>query len=61
MPRVRHFYATTLSMIGGGERDHLGSCDHDAWRFGFGRDYYMKLEVKGEHVESIWFDLRSGG
>jgi hypothetical protein len=59
MPRVRHFYASILSMIGRGERDPLGSYDDDAWCFGFSRQCYVKLDVKGEYVERIWFDLRS--
>lgn len=59
MPRVRHFYATAFSAIGRAERDPWGSYDDDAWCFGFGPHCYLKLDVKGEHVKSIWFDLTS--
>ena len=59
MPRVRHFYATIFSAIGRDERDPLGSYDDDAGCLGLGRHCCMKLEAKGQHVESIRFDLRS--
>jgi hypothetical protein len=59
MPRVKHFYATVLSAIGRAERDPSGSYEDDAWCFGFGPHCYLKLDVEGEHVKRIWFDLTS--
>ena len=59
MPRVRHFYASILSKIAKAERDPLGLYDDDAWCFGFSSQCYVKLDAKGDHVERIWFDLRS--
>ena len=59
MPRVRHFYATIFSAMGQAERDPSGSYEDDAWCFGFGSHCYLKLDVEGEHVKYIWFDLTS--
>jgi hypothetical protein len=57
MPRVRRFYAGTFASLGRAERDPLGSCEEDAWCFGFSHRCYLKLEPKDDHVERIWFDL----
>ena len=59
MPRVRHFRATVLDAIGSGTRDPYGSYEDDAWCFGLGDHCYIKLEVEGQFVRSIWYDLSS--
>jgi len=45
--------------VGQAGRDPLGSYEDDAWCFGFGPHCYLKLDVEGEHVRHIWFDLTS--
>lgn len=59
MPRVRHFYETASGSFGSAKRDPWGSYDDDAWAFGFGAHCYLKLEVEGDLVKNIWFDLSS--
>ena len=57
MPRVRRFYAGTFASIGRAKRDPFGSYEEDTWCFGFDHRCYLKLEIKGDYVERIWFDL----
>lgn len=57
MPRVRRFYATASGGFGDARRDPYGSYDDDAWCFGFGEYCYVKIDVVGERIEQIWFDL----
>jgi hypothetical protein len=58
MPRVKRFYATGPAGFEPGERDPFGSYDDDAWCFGRGPRCYMKLDIEGDCVKTIWFDLR---
>lgn len=52
MPRVRRFIA------GHGEGDPFGSFETEAWCFARDEDCFVKLEPRGDLVESIWFELR---
>ena len=57
MPRVRRFYAGTFASIGRERRDPFGSYEEDAWCFGIDEGCYLKLEIAGDYVERIWFNL----
>jgi hypothetical protein len=57
MPRVRSLYIGIPQEGGRPEHDAAGHYDDDAWCFGYGSDCYIGLEVAGEHVRHIWFDL----
>src|SRR5262249_14744437 len=57
MPRVKHFYATSFAAVGKSKRDPWGYYNDDAWCFGVGRQCYLKLDEKGDHVDRIWFGL----
>jgi hypothetical protein len=59
MPRVKHFYATASGGFGRETRDPFGSYEEEAWCFGRGAHCYMKLDVKDDLVQRIWFDLSS--
>lgn len=59
MPRVRLFNATIGAAFGSAERDPLGSYETEAWCFALDEDCFVKLEPRGELVESIWFDFRA--
>jgi len=59
MPRVKRFYATASAGFEPGKRDPFGSYDEDAWCFGRGVHCFMKLDVEGDLVKTIWFNLSS--
>lgn len=58
MPRVSRFYVTNCQTLPEEKADPDGSYDDDAWCFGYSSFCYIKLDVIGDHVERIWFDLR---
>lgn len=55
MPRVHRFYSDGFRQ----ELDPNGSYDDDAWCFGLGRGCFIKLDIQGDLVDAIWFDLWS--
>ncbi|WP_454796835.1 hypothetical protein [Novosphingobium lindaniclasticum] len=57
MPRVKHFYATTLGAIGSSDRYPFGAYEEEAWCFGFNAQCYLKIDTEGEYVKAIWFDI----
>jgi hypothetical protein len=60
MPRVKRFYATATAGLGRETHDDpYGSYNEDAWCFGRGAHCYMKLDVRDDLIEHIWFDLSS--
>jgi hypothetical protein len=59
MPRVKRFYATAYGAFDRETRDPFGSYEEEAWCFGRGAHCYIKLDVKDDLVERIWFDLSS--
>jgi hypothetical protein len=59
LPRMRVFNATIFSAMRNDERDPFGSYDDDALCFGLGPHCYIKFEIEGPLVRSIWFDLNT--
>jgi hypothetical protein len=59
MPRVKRFCATASGGFGREARDPVGFYEEEAWCFGRGAHCYIKLDVKEDLVERIWFDLSS--
>ncbi|NOT39875.1 MAG: hypothetical protein HOP13_05225 [Alphaproteobacteria bacterium] len=55
MPRVRRFWSGLL-----GRNDPLAAQQADAYCFGFDATCFIKLEPKGELVERIWYEARTG-
>lgn len=55
MPRVHRFWSGLL-----GRNDPLAMQQTGAYCFGFDATCFVKLEPKGELVESIWYEARSG-
>jgi hypothetical protein len=59
MPRVKALLRNGLRCVWPRDARSLGSYEEEAWCFGRGEHCYIKLDVKDDLVERIWFDLSS--
>lgn len=53
LPRILQFE------VGFGANNPFHYQEEDAFCFGFGRELYVKLERKGDHVSAIWYDAHT--